>query len=247
MSPKLDVSDALEYGLDRVLTRGGATLLAVYVVLQLLNQVGFQSAFAGLFAGLMPPGRMAETYPLAVGLPVAASVLVTVLVLLASFVFTVVALRALYADIDDVPTAEHTRQLGRTVAVNVAVTIVVFLAIMVGFVLFVIPGIFLAVSLAFAQTAVVIEDAGVVEALRRSWSLTSGNRIRLFALGLLVVVAGVLLGFVGSAIGFVSPALGSVLSNVFSSVLSFYGLGVLVGAYRQLAEAESSGAESVAT
>lgn len=242
MSPTLDIGRALEYGVDRVLTRGGAILLSVYVVLQLTSQVGFQSLFSQLLAGTMPPARAGEMYPLAVGLSPVSSAVLTLLLLLASFVFTVVALRALYADIDDVPTEAHTRDLARTVAVTIVVSFIVFVAVGIGFLLLVIPGIFLAVSLVFAQAAVVIEDAGVVEALQRSWSLTSGNRIRLFALGLVIVVAGAVVGAVGGALGFAVPTVGTVLSNVLSSVVSFYGFAVLIGAYRQLAGEGSAAA-----
>lgn len=235
MSPKLEIGSALEYGFDRVLTRGGAILLSAYIVLQLTSQIGFQSLFGQLLAGTIPAGRASEVYPLAVGLSAPASAILTLLLLVVTLVFTVVMLRALYADIDDVPSEEHTRDLARTAVVTVVVSVIVSVAVGIGFVLLVIPGIFLGVSLVFAQAAVVIEDAGVVEALKRSWSLTSGNRIRLFALGLLLVVAGAVVGGVGTALGVAAPTVGNVLSYVLSSVVSFYGFAVLVGAYRQLA------------
>lgn len=245
MSPKLDVGSALEYGFDRLATRGGATLLAVYVVLQLASQVGYQSLLRRLVGTRMPPAQAGEMYPLAVGLSTGVGALVSLLLLVASFVFIVVALRALYADIDDVPTAAHTRDLARAVVLTVVVSFVVFVAVGIGFMLLVVPGIFLAVSLAFAPIAVAVEDAGVVEALRRSWSLTSGNRIRLFALGLVVVVASAVLGAVGSAVSIVAPTPGYALSNALSTVVSFYGYAVLVGAFRQLADGEAAAAEPV--
>lgn len=247
MSPKLDIGDALEYGFDRLVSRGGATLLAVYVLLQLASQVGFQSLFRQLVGGRMPPAQAGELYPLAVGLSAGVGALVSLVLLLASFVFVVVALRALYADLDDVPTPEHTRDLARTVAVIIAVSFVSFVAVGIGFVLFVLPGVFLAVSLAFAQVAVAVEDAGVIEALRRSWSLTGGNRVRLFALGLVVVVASGVVGAVGSALGFVAPTVGGLLSNALSSVVTFYGFAVLVGAYRQLAGEEPAAVDEEST
>lgn len=99
----------------------------------------------------------------------------------------------------------------------------------------VIPGMFPAVSLVFAQLAVVLEDAGVIEALRRSRGLTSGNRLRLFALGLIIVGGGAIAGGVFGFIGVFLPLVGAVASAIVTSVVSLFALGVLVGSYRQLA------------
>ncbi|MFC7136509.1 hypothetical protein ACFQRB_08220 [Halobaculum litoreum] len=155
-----------------------------------------------------------------------------------TFVVTVVAMRAIYADIDEVPNAEHTRRLGRTVLVLLVVSVITSFAIGVGFVFLFFPGVFLMVSLIFAQLAVVIEDRGVVESLTRSWSLTSGNRIRLFLLGVVVVAIGSVVGGVFGLFGIVSPVAGNLLSAASFGFVSLFSIAVLVSAYRQLADAE---------
>lgn len=234
MSPTLNIGDALSYGFDRLTTRGGAILIAAYALIQIVTQVSFQSLFASLLAGITPADQMAEAYPFALDLPIVVSGGLTALLLIASSVLTVVAMRAIYADIDRIPTADHTRRLVRTVVVMVVVSIITAVAILIGTVFLIIPGIFLAVSLVFAQLAVVLEDAGVVESLKRSWSLTAGHRIRLFFLGLIIAVLGGITGGVFNLIGIVSPIAGMLVTATVSAIASLFGLAVLVGAYRQL-------------
>lgn len=234
---KLSLSAAFSYAGGRLTTRGGMILAAVYVLYQLAMQVSVQSLGASLVAGRVPSGELASSYPLAVGMPAAVSGVLTVLLGVGGIVLSIVAMRALYHDIDNVPTAEHTRNLVRTVLVLVAVSIITTIAVLLGTIALFVPGIFLAVSLVFAQLAVTIEDAGVVESLERSWALTSGHRLRLFFLGVAVftiaLVVGAIIGFLNPA----SPALGNVVSSVVTGVFSVYSIALLVGAYRQLVDA----------
>jgi len=237
MSPTLRIGAALSNGIDQLTTRGGLKLAAVLAALQVIAQVGINSLFADLLADSLPAEAATNAYPLALPVPVAASALITAVALIGTFLLSIVAMRAVYADIDEVPNERHTRRLGWTAAVLIGVSVIVSVAITVGFALLFFPGLFLAISLVFAQLAVVIEDAGVVEALERSWSLTSGNRIRLFVLGLLVVVVAGVVGGVFGLFGIVSPVVGNLVSAAASGVASLFSIAVLVSAYRQLADA----------
>ncbi|MFB6122045.1 MAG: hypothetical protein ABEJ78_01120 [Haloferacaceae archaeon] len=240
MPSKLSLTAAFEYAGSQLLTRGGALLAGVYLLYQLVTQVAFQSLVSTYLAAKIPAEQVARVYPLAVDLPTPVAAAATLVLLPFGTFLGIVAIRALYRNVDDVPTADHLRRPLRTLVVTLAVTLVVSVAIFVGFALLVLPGIFLAVSLAFAVPAVVIEDAGVVEALKRSWSLASGNRLRLFALGFVLVVVS---GFVGAAFQFLSlayPLAASVTSALLTGLISLFGIALLVGAYRQLAGAAST-------
>jgi len=73
------------------------------------------------------------------------------------------------------------------------------LATVAGFVLFVIPGIWLAVALYFASQAVVAEGRSPIEALRRSRELVTGQWWRVFGIGIVFSVGiGVLTGIVSA-------------------------------------------------
>lgn len=248
-STKIALGDALGYGADRLTTRGGAMLIGAYVVFQIASQASFQSLFAGLVPNTMPSGPAGQVYPLAIDLPMPVSAGLVVLFMILGTVLSIVAMRAMYADIDDVPSADHTRRLARTTAVTIVVSIITFAAISIGTVFLILPGIFLAVSLVFAQLAVVLEDAGVIEALQRSWGLARGNRLRLFALGLIIAVVGGIAGGVFGFIGVFFPLVGAVASAIVTSVVTLFGIGVLVGCYRQIAEpgAAETGARGAAT
>lgn len=68
-----------------------------------------------------------------------------------------------------------------------AVTIVATAAVIGGLFLLVLPGIFLAVRLAFVVEAVAVDDVRGAEALRRSWDLTSANFWRVLGITLLIM------------------------------------------------------------
>ena len=68
-------------------------------------------------------------------------------------------------------------------------SILVGLCVMVGFILFIIPGIYLAIRLAFAKFIIVNENIGVVDALKKSWYVSKGqywNIVGLYTLVFLI-------------------------------------------------------------
>jgi hypothetical protein len=68
----------------------------------------------------------------------------------------------------------------RTFPAYVWVSILMGLSIMIGFVLFIVPGIYLLISFAFAALIVVLEGAGGVEALKRSRAYVKGYWFNVF-------------------------------------------------------------------
>jgi hypothetical protein len=236
MSAKLNIWGAISYGFDRLTTRGGAVLLTTYVLFQLAAQVGFQSLFRGLLSESTASEQVLRGLPFALDLPISISGGLLVLLVVVGSVLSVVAMRAIYADIDSIPTADHTRRLVRTVGVTLIVGIITVLAIWIGSLFFIVPGIFLAVSLIFANAVVIIEDAGVIESLERSWELTSGNRLHLFGLGFIVFCVFFVGYLITTITSMFAPTVGGVLSAILFGSLTLVQIAVLVGAYRQLAD-----------
>ena len=72
------------------------------------------------------------------------------------------------------------------------------LAIFAGFILLIVPGIYLGVALYFSTQAVVAEDRSPIEALRRSRELVRDQWWRVFGIG---IVFSVMIGVVGGIIG----------------------------------------------
>lgn len=118
-----------------------------------------------------------------------------------------------YADVPSNWRSAMSIGIRRIVAI-IAATIVAGVLIAIGFVLLIVPGIFVLVSLAVVWEALIIEGIGPMESIKRSWRLVAGERWRVFGAGLLVIVLMVI--FVG------------VVSAVIALILSA-GLGVSGG------------------
>lgn len=84
----------------------------------------------------------------------------------------------------------------------VGVSILVSLGIFVGLILFIIPGIILALRWGVALPACVVENLGPLAAMRRSAALTKGHRWQIFGMfALIIVVALVALIVIGALVG----------------------------------------------
>ncbi|MFC4988856.1 glycerophosphoryl diester phosphodiesterase membrane domain-containing protein [Saliphagus infecundisoli] len=81
--------------------------------------------------------------------------------------------------------------LGQFVSL-IGIFIVYVLAVGIGFVLLIIPGLYLGVRLSLALPACVIDEKGVTESLETSWSVAKGNLLKLFGIFLIsfLIVVG---------------------------------------------------------
>ncbi len=118
------------------------------------------------------------------------------------------------------------------------------IAIGLGLLLLIVPGIYFAVKFSQIRTVIAAEDQlNPITALSRSWQLTKGNSLRIFGFVLVIIIvsaiamlifnmlfAGLGLVLPGSA-GLFVTALGSALSSaLFVLLLEFINMGI----YRQL-------------
>ncbi len=126
----------------------------------------------------------------------------------------------------------------------VAVGVLLWVGIMLGMVLLLVPGLMLLVASCVAIPAAVVERPGTFGAIRRSFALTRGYRWGLFAAGLAVLVIVWVLAAVvqvGATVVFtlllpqqqamVGMIVASQLGNVFFSALPLVGISV---AYHEL-------------
>jgi hypothetical protein len=113
----------------------------------------------------------------------------------------------------------------------IGVAVCVVIAIGLGTVLLIVPGLILACMFFVATPACVAERLGVFESLSRSRALTKGYRWQVFGLFLLLIVAGLIIAAVVGAIAFTAGWLGVVIfSQVLGVLLSSFN-GVIVSVF----------------
>ena len=244
----LQLGQALGRGARRALSVSGIVAL----VLTICYQVVFVGSFNTIVVNQLPPsvqpgavGTIGFTLPLSTEV---AAALGGAALLLGVGVFLVTA-RLLTRDLSklsSLPGDLFTRRIGRAFLSALVVSVILAVAIPIGFALLFIPGLFLTVSLQFALFAVAVEDTGPVDALRRSWELASGNRWRLLALVILFGVLGGIGGAVGSLFAFVSPSAGQLASLVINSVLIIVMYGILADSFVQLRSGAAPSTSSLA-
>lgn len=244
----LDIAGALSRGFDRVTTRTGATFVgafaAVAVAVGLLWETVLGRFVAGdAFFAFLPPAVTAElreawaSYDVLLDLPVPVTVLLGALVALwlCRLLLRIGAIRWFVGDATQPLAADlFTRRLGWTVLNLIAGTVLYGVAVAVGLVLLVLPGIFLAVTLFFFNYRVVVEGDNAIDALANSYSLTAGSRLQLLLLGVLFVALGLLVSLAGSPTlvpGRLPPA---VLGAAVTAAFGVYGVATAADAYRQL-------------
>ena len=233
---------ALQLGraLGRGARRSASLSGLVVLVLTVLYQIAFLGAVNTIIANLLPDGvRPTEAGAIGFSLPLstdAAAVLAVVSFLFGTGVFMVAA-RLLARDtttLASLPATAFTRRLGRALPSLVVVNLVLAVVIPLGLALFVVPGLFLAVSFQFAVFAVAVEDHGPLGALRRSWTLARGDRWRLLVLVVLFGVVGGVSGALGSLFSLADPLVGQLVSVGVTSVFLVLMYGVLADAFLQL-------------
>lgn len=93
-----------------------------------------------------------------------------------------------------------------------------YLIVLLGMVLLVVPGVIFACALAVAIPAVVVERPGVLGAIKRSFALTKGKRLAVFAIFLVLMVVVLAVNLFAS---FVLPALTAAVSPMIGTVVGF--------------------------
>lgn len=224
-------------GIRRVLTRTGGILFVGLLVMQLLVQASINTAVVGF----VPPeaaGELGETIGLT--LPVSGSVATALFLatLALSSVYFVGLSRALTRPLPELstfPASLFTRRLGRATLSMLVGGAIVMVSITIGLTFLVVPGVFLAVCFLFFIFAISVEDRGFVSALRRSWGLSRGNRLKLTVVVILSGVIGAVTGAVGTVLDLAgSPVVGDLVTNTISSVLFVLLYGIMAAAYLQV-------------
>ncbi len=106
---------------------------------------------------------------------------------------------------------------GKSFQAVIGVAFLTLIAVTLGIIALVIPGLFLIVALYFAAPVAVVERSGAWASLRRSFALTKGYRWRIFGLSILAILLGIAPVVAGVA---VSVAVAVSMPSDFSAQLA---------------------------
>jgi hypothetical protein len=249
----LDIPAAIEDGLARLPTRVAAILFVAYLAVGALSTITSQTLGAafqdwvrdavpaanpgtgGVPAGGMAPGTGGAS-PLALDVGVAVALVLFLAQVVLAQAVGVVTIRTFVSGARDRFPEDLSRRFGWVVLNALVVSVVVGIATFVGLIFLILPGIYLAVALYFVEFEVIVEDKGVVDALRDGWALTAGERLSVFLLLVVLFIIGLISGIPGIVLGFVgAPELVTVaVSLVVSAVTSLLAVAIGSRAYVQL-------------
>lgn len=226
----LSIQTALQRGLRRAASLSGIAVFIPMLILQAGIVLSAQTA-AVQFVVQNTQATITDVDP-GLQLPVSITVAVGLIIVftVAATIVVIPAARLLVRDLSElssIPPATVTRRL--LWASLSALVCAVFLTVIIpiGYLLLLVPGVFLTVSFQFSFFAIAVEDKGIIDSLSRSWQLASGERLLLF--GMLVVIS--LLSAVPAVI--VSFVPGSTAREIVSLILNS---ALLVTVYAILAD-----------
>lgn len=128
-------------------------------------------------------------------------VIVQIVSLLISCIFMLGYVKNIFQALDgEEPQFSVYGQQSRKIITYLIANILFSIAVCIGMVLLIIPGIYLYLRLQFFTAFIVEEDCGIIESLQKSWNMTQGQTLPLFLLLLTMIgtaIVGCILFFVG--------------------------------------------------
>ncbi|MFB6204379.1 MAG: hypothetical protein ABEJ75_01905 [Candidatus Nanohaloarchaea archaeon] len=222
----LNIFDALENGFDRSYSRDGLLLTAIFFVLTTINSVIASSLIRGTISNYPASGW---TLPYSGQLLLPASFIVTLL----AAATTIAAMRVFTGR--ELESAVFTDRIGYALLNIVVGSILYGLIVFTGLLFLVIPGLFLMTALLYWQFRVAVEHENFIEAMRGSWDLTGGDRLRTFGLLVATVLVVMAISLAFSIPMFLGLEMTGFLvvqaGNAFGAVVA---VAVLAEGYKQL-------------
>ena len=190
------------------------------------------SSFLAAFSSLVIMGTAPEPSTI-----IAVGLFISVIGLFAHGVTIAMAREALDTGETSFATATETsrNKLVPLLSVSIAMTFL----ILVGFSVFLIPGLIAAFALIYALPAVVLDGNGALEAIRRSFGLARAHLADTFVLFTAIVFSTLVLAIVNAMLGII-PLLGQLMNVVITGAYGAVVATVMVQAYLRLSPSEGS-------
>ncbi|MFC7199261.1 hypothetical protein [Halospeciosus flavus] len=215
----------------------GLLLVAISYVLNVVNAATGPRTAAFPDQAPFPAGAAQPLVPV----PLAVDAVLSLLVGVVGMVVTIAALRLFVGEETESLSVDLFTRNGVWALLNfVAGTIVFGIVVFVGFLLLVVPGIFLLTTLFYWPVFVAVEDENFAEALQSSWELTKGSRLRVFLLGVVFFVVAFVVSVVFGLPAVLLGPVGFLVTAVGTSFVAILGNAVLASAYLQLQAEDGS-------
>lgn len=120
--------------------------------------------------------------------------------------------------------------------------LVVGILVGIGLILLIIPGVILALMWIVAVPSMVVENRGVFDSMSRSSELTHGNRMRILAIGILLLAIYVAIALIGALLIAATPVIGAIALIVVAVLLYPYVAIISAVLYFRLRELREGGA-----
>lgn len=127
----------------------------------------------------------------------------------------------------------------------IVLQLLVGILITIGLILLIVPGVILALMLIASVPAMVVENRGIFDSMSRSSELTRGNRMRILAVGLVVLAIYIAVALIGALLVAATPVIG-VIALVIVAVLLYPFVSIISAVlYFRLRELGGAGPEPV--
>lgn len=155
----------------------------------------------GLFIGFSILSMIVTLFSMPAQGSIVGRVIVQIVSLLISCIFMLGYVKNIFQALDgEEPQFSAYGQQSRKIITYLIANILFSIAVCIGMVLLIIPGIYLYLRLQFFTAFIVEEDCGIIESLQKSWNMTQGQTLPLFLLLLTMIgtaIVGCILFFVG--------------------------------------------------
>ena len=154
----------------------------------------------GLFIGFSILSMIVTLFGMPAQGSIVGRVIVQIVSLLISCIFMLGYVKNIFQADGEEPQFSAYGQQSRKIITYLIANILFSIAVCIGTVLLIIPGIYLYLRLQFFTAFIVEEDCGIIESLQKSWNMTQGQTLPLFLLLLTMIgtaIVGCILFFVG--------------------------------------------------
>lgn len=247
----LQIGDAIKDGFERTISQNGLVLIGVFLAfsaantvlsqsLSLATQQYFQQFSTQAAQQPVPGGFGAAQTALALSLSLPVALVLTLVTMLLAEGLRIVGIR-MFAPDETIPLTADSVRTGLPLAVlnGVVAGIIATILTYLGLLFLIVPGVFIALSLFFVRQEIALQNKNFIEALLDSWELSSGNRLELFGLGVLVFAISLLASSPAIVLFFLSPLPAFLLGTVTSAITTVFGIAVVTRAYQQLQDQDA--------